>query len=147
VLSSGNTCWRHENGCYWPELIANDPRLRNTGVYVYTYQTDIFSGSYRLSDVVDDLKERVRLDRINGCRKAVFVCHSMGGIVVRKFLVERAADFIEKNTELGLFLLASPSLGSSYADMLAALAKVLGNAQADSLRFVRNNSWLNDLDK
>src|SRR5205085_2721605 len=77
----------------------------------------------------------------------IFVCHSMGGIVVRKFLTERAADLIEGKKEIGLFLIASPSLGSSYADWLSPISKFLGNDQAKVLGFVRGNTWLQDLDK
>src|SRR6266571_1122287 len=108
ILSTGDTCWRHEEGGYWPELLKNEPGLEALGIYVFTYQTGIFSGSYRLGDVVDALKEHMRLDGLFECGRIIFICHSMGGIVVRKFLVERHAELIERKTEIGLFLLASP---------------------------------------
>jgi hypothetical protein len=69
----------------------------------------------------------------------------MGGLVVRKYIVERAIDLA--TTKIGLFLVASPSLGSSYADWLSPIAQFAGHSQADALRFVRNNPWLKDLDK
>jgi hypothetical protein len=146
LLSTGDTCWRNDKS-YWPELLQTEPRFETLGIYVFTYQTSISSGSYRLGDVVDALKEHMRLDDLFECEQIIFVCHSMGGIVVRKFLVERSADLIEKKTEIGLFLIASPSLGSSYANWLRPLAQVLGHAQVDALRFEQNNAWLNDLDK
>jgi predicted alpha/beta hydrolase family esterase len=65
---------------------------------------------------VDDLKERMQLDRVLNCKQLIFVCHSMGGIVVRKFVVERAAQLIKAAKEIDLFLVASPSLGASYVD-------------------------------
>jgi hypothetical protein len=58
-------------------------------------------GTGRLGDAVDDLKERMRLDCLFDCRVIIFVAHCMGGILVRKLLVERAADFM--NISLGLF--------------------------------------------
>jgi hypothetical protein len=145
--SSGQRCWQHDNGSYWPELLEREraPQLKGIGIYVFTYQTDVFSGSFLLSNVVDSLKEHMRLEGVLACAQLVFVCHSMGGIVVRKFIVEREADLVNK--ALGLFLVASPSLGSSYANWLAPLSKFLGHAQADALRFAQNNAWLNDLDK
>ena len=119
VLSSGETCWRNENGTYWPELLKREPALKAWGIYVYSYKTGIFSGTYSLNDVVDDLKERFfSLDQVADSRRVVFVCHSLGGIVVRKFLVERVNDLIDRNIEVGIFLIASPSLGSSYANSL-----------------------------
>ncbi|MGH8547031.1 MAG: hypothetical protein ACRERU_00185 [Methylococcales bacterium] len=65
ILSSGESCWRHDDGVYWPELLKNEPGLEAWGIYVYTYATGIFSGTYSLNDVVDDLKERfLNLDKV-----------------------------------------------------------------------------------
>ena len=89
----------------------------------------------------------MRLDDVLKSTQLIFVCHSMGGIVVRKFIVERAAELIGAKKEIDLFLVASPSLGASYADWLSPLAQQFGHAQADALRFVRNNDWLKDLTK
>ncbi|WP_414755832.1 AAA-like domain-containing protein [Anabaena sp. CCY 9910] len=56
-------------------------------------------------------------------------------------LVERGLN------RIGLFLVASPSLGSDYANMLGLLSSVMGHTQASALRFSQSNVWLNDLDK
>lgn len=148
ILSSGESCWKHENGAYWPELLKKESAASGWAIYVYSYRTGFFSGTYSLNDVVDDLKERfLNLDHLAKYRRIVFVCHSMGGIVARKFLVERANDLVDRNIEVGLFLVASPSLGSDYVTWLAPLAKFLGHTQADALHFSQNNIWLNGLDK
>jgi pimeloyl-ACP methyl ester carboxylesterase len=145
VLSSGQTCWTASSGAYWPSLLANEVALARVGVYVFSYETGLFSGSYRLGDVVDTLKELMRLDGLFDCRGVVFVAHSMGGIIARKLLAERASDFA--NCALGLFLVSSPSIGSSYANYIAPLARLIGHTQADALRFSQQNAWLMDLDK
>lgn len=147
VLSSGESCWRHASGAYWPDIIATDPEMSDLGVYVFTYRTGFFSGSYHLSDAVDALKEHLALDGISGSTGIVFVCHSMGGIVARRYLVSRATELIERHVQVAIFLLASPSLGADYADWLKPLAKSLGHSQGDALRFVRSNIWLADLDR
>lgn len=147
ILSSGQSCWRHVSGAYWPEIVAQDLQMSDLGVYVFTYRTGFFSGSYRLADAVDALKEHLALDGINGSTGIVFVCHSMGGIVVRRYLVSRATELIERHARIALFLVASPSLGADYADWLKPLAKVLGHSQGDALRFARSNIWLADLDR
>lgn len=116
-------------------------------VNVFTYQTAFFSGTYRLGDVVDALKEYLRLDGVLNSELVIFVCHSMGGIVVRKYLCERTQDLSEQGTQIGLFLLASPSLGSEYANWLSGLARLMGHSQGDALRFGQANAWLRDLDK
>jgi hypothetical protein len=147
ALSSGEACWRNANGTYWPTLLEDEPTLGKIGIYVFTYGTNIFSGTYRLGDVVDALKEHMGVDRAFDCRTLVFVAHSLGGLVVRKLLVERVTDFSDKHVSVGLFLVACPFLGSRYANMLQPLARFLGHSQADALRFSQNNAWLMDLDK
>jgi hypothetical protein len=146
ILSSGDACWRHANGTYWPALLTQEKDLASVGVYVFTYRTDIFSGNYHLGDAVDSLKEHFHLDRLWESKRLIFVCHSMGGIVVRQLLVVRQAEFIERKTEVGLFLVASPSLGSTYATLLSGFARILGHSQVQVLRFAQDNVWLNDLD-
>lgn len=147
VLSDGEKCWRNSNGTCWPTLLEAERELAEFGIYSFTYKTNFFSGTYSLGDVVDSTKEHLRIDSVLECEHLIFVCHSMGGIVVRKFLVERSADIIERGITVGLFLVASPSLGSDYASWLKPLARSLGHAQADALTFSQSNTWLNDLDK
>src|SRR5262249_50858753 len=113
VLSSGDTCWQNANVTYWPSLLASEPTMDRVGVYVFTYRTDMFSGTYRLGDAVDALKEQMRLDGGFDCRALIFVAHSMGGLVARKLLVERVTELRDTGISVGLFLVASPSLGAS----------------------------------
>lgn len=145
VLSDGEACWRHQNGTYWPELLSSHQTLADVGVYEFTYRTDIFSGSYNLSDVVNALKECLHLDGVNQARKIIFVAHSMGGIVARRYIVQRCDELVARGAQVGLFLIASPSLGSSYATWLEPIAKVMGHAQGQALTFCQSNVWLNDL--
>jgi hypothetical protein len=147
VLSSGETCWLHESGAYWPDIVAEDPELAALGVYVFSYRTGFFTGTYRLGDAVDALKEHMQLDGVLNANQVIFVCHSMGGILVRKYLVQRAPELIDNNVRIGLFLIASPSLGADYANWLAPLARFFGHSQADALRFAQTNAWLMDLDR
>ena len=145
VLSDGDTCWRHPNGTYWPDLLLAHEATATIGIYEFSYHTDFFSGSYDLGDIVDALKECLRLDGVNRARRVVFVAHSMGGIVARRYVVQRCDELVERGAEVGLFLIASPSLGSSYATWLGPIARFMGHAQAQALAFCENNVWLNDL--
>jgi hypothetical protein len=147
ILSSGEACWKHENGTYWPDLLAREPGFEDLGIFVFNYRSDAMSGNYRLDDAVDSLKEELRLEDLLERKRIIFVAHSMGGILVRRFLVKEQLDLIERQSEVGLFLVASPSLGSKVASFLGVFSKILGNSEADMLRLHGNNAWLNDLDK
>jgi pimeloyl-ACP methyl ester carboxylesterase len=148
VLSDGDKGWTHDNGTYWPDLLVQDDSLGDPSIFVYTYETGLFSADYDLDDIVADLRERMRKPGIEDKPIIVFVCHSMGGIVARRYLVRRQLDNdASRATTFGLFLVASPSLGSEWADWLQPIAEFLGHSQADALRFSKNNRWLDALDR
>ncbi|BAY41483.1 hypothetical protein NIES2111_58790 (plasmid) [Nostoc sp. NIES-2111] len=147
-INSSEDCWKHENGSYWPNLLSDESELADIGIYVFSYRTGINTGFYSLSDIVDSLREYFLLDDLISSTGVIFVCHSMGGIVTRRFLVNQNSMLVERGlNKIGLFLVASPSLGSEYANMLGLLSSVMGHTQASALRFSQSNVWLNDLDK
>jgi pimeloyl-ACP methyl ester carboxylesterase len=121
VMSDADA-WRNANGTYWPSLLTEDPRMRGVGVYIFEYETGLFSGTYRINDAVDALTNHLRLDRVLTAQRLVFVCHSMGGIVARRYLEHEGRDLLDAKIEVGLFLVASPSLGSEYATFLSPLS-------------------------
>ena len=92
------------------------------------------------------MREYLRLDKVWLEKQLIFVCHSMGGIVARRFLISEQADIIDSNKRIGFFLVASPSLGSAYANFVKAIAPIY-NMQLDALRFSQTNAWLNALDR
>jgi hypothetical protein len=129
-------------------LLKDESELADVGIYVFSYRTDINTGSYSLSDIVDSLREYFLLDGLIDSLGIVFVCHSMGGIVARRFLVKEQSLLLSRGLDtISLFLVASPSLGSEYANMLSLVSRVIGHTQASALQFSQNNVWLNDLDK
>jgi hypothetical protein len=147
-FNSSEECWLNSNKVYWPELLKSENDFLSVGIYVFSYRTNISSGYYSLGDVVDSLKEYLELDKVINFSKVIFICHSMGGIVARRFLVKQKMNLMSCGLkEVGLFLVASPSLGSDYANMLSPIAKLTGHTQADALKFSQENIWLNDLDK
>jgi hypothetical protein len=150
ILSSTETAWMHANGTFWPKLLAAETRLDDHGIYLFSYRADAFSGSYSLDDAVAALREHVRSDGLlspeNTRNGLIFICHSMGGILARRFIVKQVVQLLDSKTPIGLFLVASPSLGSDYANFIGAIAP-LYNAQLDILRFSKSNLWLNALDE
>ena len=147
ILSGGEQCWRYDPQTSWPQLLADEDKFNDVGVGVFSYRTDVKSRTYRVGDVVDSLREALDLSDLEQVKQLIFVCHSLGGIVVRRFIVVEQAKFIARKIEIGLFLVASPSIGSKDANALYLLSLVAGNSQAQALRFSQRNEWLNDLDK
>lgn len=145
ILSNSQKCWTHSNGTHWPAMAAGDPQLSQLSIYDFSYKTGFLSGDYGVGDAVDSLTENCDLDGVFYAENIIFVCHSLGGIVVRKFLVEQEIRL--ESTSIGLFLIGSPSYGSEKASRIKAAFRSLGNMQAEVLLPIANNLWLQDLDK
>jgi len=112
------------------------------------YHTATLASEYGVAECAEELFAALR--RPSGGKLAspldhpaiVFVCHSMGGIVVRSMLERHGADFHSKT--VGLCLMASPSMGSRYASLLSPIAKLFGSKAGRQLEF--SSDFLADLD-
>lgn len=97
--------WTHENGIMWLESILPD-KIPYARVMTFGYNSTVaFSSSAaKLEDKSIDLINRLSMKRSsveNGStRPIVFVCHSLGGIIVKKALIlahERSSDMHYRN--------------------------------------------------
>jgi len=154
VLSDSRSTWLYTvpEDCsahrYWPALIASDRRFKGIAIYLAGYHTATDIAAYEVGDCANEVFGALRRE-VGGCppvmgkAKITFVCHSMGGIVVRRVLVEREAEFKEK--QVGLVLIASPSIGSGIANWLDYWLWLYNHEQGRQLRW--GNEELVDLDK
>jgi len=154
IFSDSASCWRYQDPrdaartTYWPDLLAADRRLQTPSIFLGGYTTAISAGDLSLSKVAREVLDALQrttetlepppLDK----RNLVFVCHSTGGIVARYILERHREEF--KSKVIGLVLLASPSLGSIYANKLEPLARFYN--QQLGLQLQWGGESLEDLD-
>jgi predicted alpha/beta hydrolase family esterase len=134
IRDNGRDCWTNDNLQYWPALVADQAKGWN--VFVADY-------SDRIS--IEAIAAKMRVDLTDVFKRhshVVFVAHSMGGLVVREFLIQNQ-EYIPQVS--GIYLLATPSLGSKVADLVSSLG--IGNVQVDQLRTEKLNSFLRDLNE
>lgn len=149
-FSSAEKCWKPESSSIsWPDLIKDDSRIPPAAIYLGGYYTDFDSKQYGFSDCATELFRALQRTSAEGVpaplskKNLVFVCHSLGGIVTRHMLHTYQSYFSAH--KIGLVLMASPSLGSDYADSFVKLIKLYGNKLGGQLQF-KNQSLL-DLDE
>lgn len=148
-LSNSDTCWRNENGIDWPSLVSNDERFGDVSIFLASYYTRLDSQDYGVADCSSELFELLSMKQEGGRRapkdfpNIVLVCHSLGGVVSRYMLESRANRFASHS--IGLLLIASPSLGSSYATAFLTVSSLLKNLVAMQLR--NKGAILQDLDR
>ncbi|MDP1929221.1 MAG: AAA family ATPase [Thiobacillus sp.] len=147
-LSDANSCWLSKSGRYWPDLIKEDARFEAPSIFLGGYHTAADSGSYKIHDCAEELIRALeRVDTAGtpapiSTGNLLFVCHSLGGVVTRYALDAHSRKF--SNKAIGLALIASPSLGSKYADLFSGVISLFGNDTARQLKYL--SSSLVDLD-
>lgn len=131
----------------FPQLLATDPELRDkVDVFAFEYFTPKFGEAPSIVDLADQLRGELDDHRVfESHQKVVFLAHSMGGIVVRQFLLNHQ-DLIAKVPMA--FFYATPTNGSEMASVgklvsanpqLRGMVPLEGN---DLLQAIQSG-WLN----
>jgi hypothetical protein len=98
VLSDGEQAWMNGERKTWPALLAENPAVSNVRVYTFSYRTELFSSTHSMGHVVDSIQEFFTLDDLWVCKNMIFVCHSMGGVAVRRKLSAFSDDLDKMRT-------------------------------------------------
>ncbi|MEH2511709.1 pimeloyl-ACP methyl ester carboxylesterase [Nitrobacteraceae bacterium AZCC 1564] len=101
ILSDGESAWGKPP---WPQLLVDDGDLKEHGVYVFSYRTSLKSGSFSIGDATRTLKAHFDLENLWSQDQIVFVGHSMGGIIIRKFITTNQTRLAFEKIGIGLFL-------------------------------------------
>jgi hypothetical protein len=150
VLSSAAACWyQPKTGVFWPHLVRDDQGdLGKISVFLAGYHTEVDAGEYGMRDcskeLLDDLSREIgSYPAVLAHERLVFVCHSLGGIVVR-YMLECWRELFESKA-IFLVLAASPSIGSRWANSLENVISLFQNRTGRELKW-RSDS-LDDLDR
>ena len=132
--------WQANNGAYWPSLVANDPTFNGADIYVHSFD----SPKLTTAQSIDELAARMR-DHLqnNGVfekhRQVIFVCHSMGGLITRAFLLKLRPS-PEKVPMIYFF--ATPTTGANVAQITNIISD---NPQLKSMLPLREDGYVGDL--
>ncbi|MEZ5791980.1 MAG: hypothetical protein R3D34_14775 [Nitratireductor sp.] len=142
----------NSKGEYWPDWIAED--FDDVAVWAYEYDAamfDWFGGSLALPDAGTLMLEVFgnNGDVLSG--RQIFVCHSLGGLMVKQMLrhandraerEEFSRNLVDRTT--GVFFAATPHFGSGKADLLGYMRIFTRRSEATK-GLEKNNAHLRDL--
>jgi pimeloyl-ACP methyl ester carboxylesterase len=134
IRDNGKGCWTARSQQYWPELVAHDPKLLDWDVYVYQYEDGV-----GIAELVPSMFQL--LGEVNGVleshKQVAFVAHSMGGLVVREFLLQYSQ--LASKVPF-IFLFGTPGEGSRIANWVRSVG--VKNDQVDDLTTIDTNTFL-----
>ena len=142
--ATGNaiSTWTNEStGAYWPRLIADDPMFREEDIFVYEYPSPMFGSSYNINELAEDIRLALSDAVIPNHKRIIFVVHSMGGLVVRQYLLKYrdVADQVAF-----VYFYATPTTGSPMATLATLFSH---NPQLGNLRPMKADEYLGNLQR
>ena len=88
IFGSAKDTWTCPHGdFYWPKALLSDPAFADSDVYVAAYDSPYFGNHMTIDEIVSNLANRMQSDSVFSHREVVFVAHSLGGLIVQRFLI------------------------------------------------------------
>lgn len=140
LFGDSRSTWTNENGTYWPDLLREDPTFKNENIYTFEYSSPKFGLSYTIDELADVMNREFENDGIQNYSKLIFLCHSMGGVVTRAFLLKYREKYADKVRFAYFF--STPSTGSSIATIVSIISK---NPQLGKIRPMQSGDYLADI--
>jgi hypothetical protein len=149
-------CYDGNKKYFWPEWLGQD--LQNAGVWSRGYNIKSINWQRFTMSLYETAKQSLDLFEAKsiGQRPLIFVCHSMGGLLVKQMIeicdsknIPDGWKAIRKNTK-GIIFLSTPHLGSEIASKLHKVGVFLRttgaieNLQNHNERLRQLNNWFKD---
>jgi hypothetical protein len=131
-----------QSGVYWPQLLVDDPTFHNADVYVYSYAAPYVGHSYTIDELIENMRIILTNDEIfEKHKRVVFLCHSMGGIVVRGFLKR----YVLNAPKVPLvYFFSTPTAGAHVTQLARFLSK---NPQLGGMLPANSENYVSNLER
>jgi pimeloyl-ACP methyl ester carboxylesterase len=138
ALGDPRATWTNDQTkTYWPDLMVRDPNFNRFDIYVVSYPSSKLSRDYDVNELVEVMRRDFDSAEIFSRYKRVyFLCHSMGGLVVRAFLVR----YRERIPHVPfIYFFSTPTNGAQLSKIAALFSS---NPQFNSLKPTDANEYL-----
>lgn len=120
IFGDAKSSWTNPSGVYWPRLLLTDDVFRDSDVYVASYSSPYFGNTMNIDERVASLNNRLVNDDIfSKHREVVFVCHSLGGLIVQRLLL----TFKQYAAQVPfIYLFSTPETGAQIANLFSVFS-------------------------
>lgn len=132
--------WRNSNGTYWPELLSHDGAFKDADIYIHSFDSPKLATAQNIEELALRMGSYLYTDRVFETHKqVVFVCHSMGGLVTRAYLLAAhpPADKVPM-----IYFFSTPTTGANVAGIAAHLS---ANPQLKYMQPLKEEGYVGDL--
>lgn len=139
IHGSSVDTWQADNGANWVNLVKNDPAFKDADVFNPGYPTPFTGNKNDVVEIAQALGKDLS-DIFATHSQVVFVCHSLGGLIVEELVLERP-DYAAKIPFIVFY--ATPHSGAFVARFAAFFA---GDPLLKSMSNSGDNEYLIELE-
>jgi Lecithin:cholesterol acyltransferase len=119
--------------------VEDDDLSKATDVFIFEYSSPYLKNANKLSDLSEQLRGALEDNRVWDHQKVIFVAHSMGGLIVRQFLISNSDKV--KNVPM-LYFFSVPTDGAAVTQVASRLSN---NPQLKGMLPLDGNDFLNSV--
>jgi len=141
VFGGGVGTWTNATShAYWPTLLADDDAFRSADIYVYSYSSPYLNQSYTIDELIENMRLMLANAEIfNKHKRVIFLCHSMGGIIVRGFLKRYPQNAMQVPL---IYFFSTPTAGAHVTQLMDFLTR---NPQLRGMLPPNSGEYVTDL--
>lgn len=140
ITGNSYDTWKNQRtDAFWPELLEKDNTFNDTDIAVFGYNTSLLGSHGSIDDITDNLRLHIEAEKINDKYKdVVFLCHSMGGLIVRSFVL-RYRDLLKIKM---IHFFSTPTQGADIANLATLISD---NEQLEGMKEIQKNRLLKNM--
>jgi pimeloyl-ACP methyl ester carboxylesterase len=117
IFGDGTSTWTNAtNGAYFPALVRDDKSFNGVDIWVHEFDSPKLRRSNTIDELADHLRKYLNNDNvIANHQELIFVCHSMGGLVARAYLL-KYRDVAPERVRM-MYFFSTPTTGSDLANL------------------------------
>ena len=135
---------------YWPGMLALDKDFSDADIYIHSFDSPKIATAENIDELAGRMDDYLAKDGVfQKHKQVIFLCHSMGGLVTRAFLLKKRPT---PNTVPMIYFFATPTTGANVAGIASHISenpqlKYMLPIKQDGYVGDQQNAWLRTSDE
>lgn len=127
------------NGAYWPGLLAQDQDFSDADIYIHSFDSPKLATAEQIDELAGRMDDYLTRDGVfEKHKQVVFLCHSMGGLVTRAFLIKKRPS---PSVVPMIYFFATPTTGANIAGIASHISE---NPQLKYMLPIKQDGYVGD---